>query len=76
MGWGVKEVRNYLKASGDITEGDVALTYEASMVLSNACLGMVKVFVVSLDLKHKADEAMHKVKGLTGVHNAITIALH
>ena len=84
---GVKKVRNCLKASGEVTDGDVALTNETRRVLNNDGLGMVKVFVVdktaflggivqSVDLKHKAGETMHKIHGLTGVHNAITVALH
>ncbi|MDA8234365.1 MAG: BON domain-containing protein [Clostridia bacterium] len=84
---GVKKVHNHLRASGEVTEGDVALTNEARRVLSKAGLGVVKVFVVngtaflggivqSIDQKHKAGETVHKVDGLTGVHNAITVALH
>jgi len=84
---GVKQVRSHLKVTGEVTEGDTALTNEARRILSQAGLGMVKVFVAggiaflggivqSVDQKHQAGEAMHRVDGLTGVHNAITVALH
>lgn len=84
---GVREVQNELLSRHPMSEGDASLTNEIRNILGENGLSSIKAYVVNgilfldgkvynVDQKHRVEELVTKITGITGINNAIVIAAH